>query len=570
MSQALVHYELFVRRQPASDWKLELATEDRARALKTAEEAMAEGRVAAVRVTKETLDEETREFRSVTLLTKGAVEKVKPRRAREDSGPPCVSPSDLYTVHARDRIGRLLEGWLARQKATPFELLHRPDLVEKLEASGTELQHAIQKIAIPEAQDRGVGVHEIIRTFQQLAERAIERLIRDHRKGALPNLDKEGFAAAAERLATAPERSYLLGAGVAAAISRARTWGEKVGLLLDLADAAPETPAARAAALQVIEQPLAEILGSRAGLAELLGAELDLGGQLAAMTRLVGADAVEMLIGVEPSVARAMPPLNGPAARLSNWLGGPHFETCRVAIAQRVLRELNGPRRLKPGAAEAEIELLRALAMALTAAGGRILSLDDIHSAFSARSKMLVASDFVEALLGGERGAREEVEVLIRLAENVTGAANKRQAARYLAANLSALRFEKELRGGADSPTAKLAVLAGLQKSITRIGLIAEDAGPLQAKIGDVGGLVEADSKLVAMVARASAPLLHRLTLLLRMAVGEAAPRGPVADRAKAEALRLVRAPELRAELAKSPDAFEKVRGLMQTAGLAA
>jgi ribosome-interacting GTPase 1 len=60
--------------------------------------------------------------------------------------------------------------------------------VEKLEASGIELQHAIQKIAIPEAQARGIGVHEIIRSFQTLAERAIERLMKDHRKGLLPDL----------------------------------------------------------------------------------------------------------------------------------------------------------------------------------------------------------------------------------------------------------------------------------------------------------------------------------------------------------------------------------------------
>ena len=570
MERAQVHYELFVRRQPTSGWTLELATEDRARALRTAEESLAEGRVAAVRVTKETLDEETREFRSVTILTKGAVEKVKTRKPREDSGPLCVSPSDLYTAHARDRIGRLLEQWLVRQKATPFELLHRADLVEKLEASGVELQHAIQKIAIPEAQERGIGVHEIIRTFQQLAQRAIDRLIKDHRKGSLPNLEKEGFAAAAERLVGEPERAYLLGAGVAAVMSRATSWSEKVGLLLDLADAAPESPQARALALQVIEQPLNEILGSRSGLAELLGSDLDVGGQLAAMTRLAGADPVETLISVEPSVARAMPALNGPAARLANWLGGPHFESCRVAIAQRVLRELVGPRRLKPSDAEGEIELLRALAMALTAAGDRVLSPDDVNNAFSTRSKMLVTSDFVEALLGSNRGAREEVETLVRLAENVTGAANKRQAARWLAANISALRFEKELRSGPDSPAAKLAGLAKLQKELARVGLIAEDAAPLQAKIGEVAGLIESDSRLVALLARANAPVVHRLSLLLRMAVGDAAPIGPVADRARLEALKMVRAPELRAELAKSPEALEKVRGLMQTAGLAA
>ena len=570
MERGQIHYELFVRRQPGSGWALELATEDRVRATETAEQALAEGRVAAVRVTKETLDPETREFMSVTILTKGAPERTKARKARENTEPLCVSPSDLYTVHARERIGRLLDNWLVRNKATPFELLHRPDLVEKLEASGIELQHAIQKVAVPEAQARGIGVHEIIRSFQHLAERAIERLMKDHRKGLLPNLDREGFAAAAERLVSEPERSYLLGAGVAADMAPAKTWGEKVGRLLDLADAAPRDPQARAGALQVLEQPLAEILGSRAGLADLLGADLDLGGQLAAMTRIAGADSVEALIALDPKVALIMPPLSGPAARLATWLSGSSFETCRAALAQRVLRELTGPRRLRPGDADGEIDLLRGLAMALTVSGDRVLSLDDVHESFSARSKMLVTSDFVEALLGDHMTAREELEALIRLTENVTGAANKRQAARYISANISALRFEKEMRYGPDSPATRMASLAAMQKSVLRAGLVTEDAAPIQAKIGEVGGLIEADGKIVTLIARAPAPAVHRLNLLLRIAIGEAAPLGPAADRARAEALKLVRNPELREELAKSPDAVERVRGMMQSAGMAA
>lgn len=570
MERGQVHYELFVRRQPGSGWALELATEDRVRATESAEQALADGRVAAVRVTKETLDPETREFMSVTILSKGAADRTKAKKVRENTEPLCVSPSDLYTVHARDRIGRLLDNWLLRNKATPFELLHRPDLVEKLEASGIELQHAIQKVAVPEAQARGIGVHEIIRSFQTLAERAIERLMKDHRKGLLPDLDREGFAAAAERLVSEPERSYLLGAGVAAALAPARTWAEKVGRLLDLADAAPCDPQARAAAMQVLEQPLTEILGSRAGLADLLGAELDLGGQLAAMTRIAGAEAVEALITLDTKVALIMPSLSAPAARLATWLSGPSFENCRVAIAQRVLRELTGPRRLRPGDAEGEIDLLRGLAMALTASGDRVLNLDDIHESFSARSRMLVTSDFVEALLGEHMTAREELESLIRLTENVTGAANKRQAARYISANISALRFEKEMRYGVESPATRMASLAGMQKSVLRAGLVAEDAAPIQAKIGEVAGLIEADGKIVALIARAPAPVVHRLNLLLRMAVGEAAPLGPAADRARAEALKLVRNPELREELARSPEAVERVRGMMQLAGMAA
>jgi hypothetical protein len=565
-----VHYEVFIRRQAGSSWVLDIATEDRARAVETAEDALTSGHAAAVRVSKEIFDESTGEFSSVTILERGAPERAKKKPPREDNEPLCVSPADLYTCHARERIGRLLDSWLQRQRATPFELLHRPDLVERLEASGTELQHAIQKVAIPEAQARGIGVHEIIRSFQRLAERTIERILKDARKGQLPDLDKEGFAAAAMRLVDEPERAYLLGAGVAASIAPAKGWADKVGLLLDLADAAPTDPQARQMALAVIEQPLAEILGSRTGLADLLGSDLDLGGQLAAMTRLAGADSVEALISIEPTVARTMPPLEGPAARLANWLGGPHFESCRVAIAQRVLKELTGPRRLKPGMAEAEIELLRALAMALTAAGGRILSIEDIHDAFVARSKGLVTGDFVDALLGKDRSAREEIELLVRLAENVTGGANKRQAARWLNANVTALRFEKELRFGPDSPSAKLASLAGIQKSILRAGLVPEDAAPIQGRIGEIGGLIEADAKLIAGVVRASAPVVSRLHLLLKMAIGEAGPLGPASERARHEAAKLMRSPDLREALQKAPETVGRVRELAQAAGLAA
>jgi hypothetical protein len=183
---------------------------------------------------------------------------------------------------------------------------------------------------------------------------------------------------------------------------------------------------------------------------------------------------------------------------------------------------------------------------------------------------MLVTSDFVEALLGDGMTSREEVEALIRLAENVTGAANKRQAARYLAANVSALRFEKEQRYGPDSPATRMAALAVLQKAILRAGLVTEDAAPIQARVGEIGGMIEADGKIVALIARASAPVVHRLNLMVRMAVGEAAPLGPAADRARAEALKLVRNPEFREALSKSPEAVERVRGMMQTAGMAA
>jgi hypothetical protein len=563
MGMSQIHYELFVRRKAGAQWTLEIASENRAHALQTAEDVLEQGRAVAVRVSKETLDQETGEYKSIAIFTKGMVDGGKPKKEVEERDPLCVQPADLYTAHARDRIGRLLEGWLNRHKATPFELLHRPDLVEQLEASGTDLQHALQKIAIPEAEARGQTVHEVIRHFQGLVERTVANLMKAFKRGDLPDLDKEGFAKAAERLVADPDRAFLLGAGVAASISVATNWSDKIGRLLDLADAAPEEPRARAAALAAIEQPLAEIIGSRAGMADLLNNQDDLGSTLAAMTRMTGGAAVEALIRIEASVRGCMPELSGTARRLSGWLGGDDFPSVRKAIAERVLTELNGVRRLKPSDAEGEIEYLRALAMSLTAAAGRILQAEDIQGAFTTRSKTLLNGDFIEALLGRDRSAHEEIKMLIRLAENVMGAVNKRNAARWLSANISAMRFEKELRQGPDSPVAKLSHLAALQRSLGRSGLVREDFEPLCAKLGDIGALIEADSRLLTMLVRAPAPLPHRLTLLARLAMGEAGPTGPVAEKARVEALKLARDPTSREQLQSSPQTMDLIKTLV-------
>lgn len=547
-----------------------MASENRTQVTATAEALMKEGKVAAVKVTKETLDEETREFATVTILSLGATETPKKKKVVENLDPLCVSPQDLYTVHARERIGRLLEGWLERKGATPFELLHRPDLVEQLEASGTDLQHAIQKIAIPEAQARDIGVHEIMRTFTSLVERAIDRLMKDFKKGGMPNLDKEGFAKAAERVSRDPDRAYLLGAGVAASIAPAKSWSEKISRLLDLADAAPVTGPPRGLALQTIEQPLAEILESKTGLDAVIGKDLDLGGQLAAMTRLAACDAVDALMRMEPSVAKVMPPLSEASTRLSKWLAAEDFGSVRAAVVRRVVRELNGPRRLRPSDPTGEIEVMRALAMALTAAAGSMMPLDDIQTAFSTRSKMLVTSDFVETYLGPDRTAREEAEALMWLVENVLGNVNKRQAGRYLAAGIAALRFEKEFRFGPDTAAVKLQKLAALQKAVARGGLVAEDYGPIQSKIGDIGGMVEADAKLVSILAKAPAQPVQKLLLLLKLATGETCPLGPAAERARQEAVRIMRLEETRTDLANHPESLPQVREMIQLMGVAA
>ena len=241
-----------------------------------------------------------------------------------------------------------------------------------------------------------------------------------------------------------------------------------------------------------------------------------------------------------------------------------------MAIGRRILRELSSQLRLRPDDAEGEIAILRALAMALTAASGTLLTNEEVQEAFIQRCKMMVSADFVDRFLAGREGALAEAQALVRLAENMVGIANKRSAASWISAAVSGLRFEKDLRNGSDSASTKLQVLADLQKAVFAAGLNDADQAGSAGKIGEIGGMIEADAKMVQMLARAEAPPIRKLTLLLRLAAGETAPLGPAADKAKAEALKLLRVPETRSGIAADPEALKQIRGLMMATGLAA
>jgi hypothetical protein len=569
VSSGPVHYELYVRRKPNAPWTLDCASEDRARLIETAQELLDERRAVAVRVSKEVMQADGG-FHSFVVHTGGEPDPKGPVKApRPRAGPPCAGPVDLYTAHAREKIARLLDGWLRREGVTAFELLHRPDLAEALEASGEDLQHALQKIAVPEAQHAGVSTHDMLRAFQKLSDAAIERVIRDGRRKSFPYVAAD-FAGVAAKYVDHPEGRYLLGGGVAEHLASAATWRAKVARLVDLAEQAPSVGRTRAFALAVLEQPLAEILGARGAVSDLVGAELDLGGAAAVLTRLAAAPECEALSRRDPAFGRLVPPITGDGERLARLLVLDAFENVRSAMARRVVDDLCGPRRLRPDDAEGEIELLRALALALTAAAGRLLPIEDVQAAFIERSKRLVAADFVEAHLAGCSTALGEAQALVRLAENVAGQINKRACARWLSAVLCSLRFEREMRGAPEPPTHRLAALASLQRTLNASHIAEPDLGVLSGRIGEVGGLVEADCGMAHALGRSPAPVIQRLTALLRLASGEAAPLGPAAERARAEALRMLRDPASRRELAGKAEGLQALRGLMGAAGLAA
>ncbi|WP_312599427.1 hypothetical protein, partial [Brevundimonas sp.] len=529
-----IHYEVYVRKTAPAAWTLLIATENRKQAIEAAEDQLRDRFAVASRVTKETLDPETMEFASVTILTLGAPEPLRKKAADAAHRPACSSPAELYSPHARTVIGRVLEDWLRREGVTAFELLHRPDVAERLEAAGIELQHAIQKVAVPESQSTGQDVHTVVRHYQKLTEQTITRLRKAGRDGLFPTLQDGSIADLAHRFSGAPDRAFRMGGVVAGALAEHSGARARLSALMDLMDAAPADGPPRALIVVAVEQIVAEMLALRQNLNAVLGPALDQGASLAAIVRMVAPDEMDGLLKLDPRLDLMMPAIDGPAARLGVHLAAGEFPLLAAALARMVTGELTSPRRLRPNDPVGEIDILRLLAMALTASAGRLLTLEEVQTAFVERSKSLVTADFVAAYVAGCQSVLAEAEHLTRLCENVTGGANKRAAARWLSACIGALRFETEMRQaapGGPSPSQKLAILARLQRAVRAANLGEHDEKQISDAIGAVGARLEADAGLVAQIVRAPAPAPKKLAALLKLAAGEAGPLGPSAER---------------------------------------
>ena len=115
-----------------------------------------------------------------------------------------------------------------------------------------------------------------------------------------------------------------------------------------------------------------------------------------------------------------------------------------------------------------------------------------------------------------------------------------------------------------------LHVSSELQHALAAADLPTAEGASISARLGEAGGWVEADARLVHQLAHSPAPPVTRALVLLRMASGEAAPRGPAAERARVELFRLLRAPELHRDAGEHPESFRRLRDLLSVSALAA
>lgn len=457
MAQKEVHFEVFRRQGAKGNWSLHDVATSRDKAIAMASELMATDKATGVKVVKETYDGDTGDYLSLKIFEDGHTKlKVEPAAEDMPHALPCFKPDDLYSYHARATLNRLLREFLARQKITITELIHRADCLEKLEATGTTYQHAVQKIAVAQAASTTMPVQQIIKTLNELATKAINRVYRDARRKYFPNTEAGGFGRLADKLAGTGDGAYVFNGALALHLEPCKTWNEKLLALLAIMADAPADGPGRALLLGSIDTLIAEILGGSAALHELIGESENLGQALMVL--------VHLFLGNMSSEDEQREGL----VALAEQFAADGLPNARTAIANRIIAELKSTRRLKPASLLDELTMLRKVANSLVLGDPRYLSHENLIAAFTLRSRRLVANDSIGEYLAELATPDAKIERLLLIEENIIGAENKRQLGGVLQQIVSSPPFEAHFTTNGAPVMTRLRRLAELQARVRR------------------------------------------------------------------------------------------------------
>jgi hypothetical protein len=514
-----IHYEIFRRIGAKGGWTLHEVLPSRDRAIQTAQALMASEKATGVKVVKETYNEDSGDYLSLKIFEEGH-NQVKIEQNAEDAphALPCFKPDDLYSYHARTTMARLLTDFLARNKITITELIHRADMLEKLEATGTVYQHAIQKVAVAQASSTTTPVQQIVKSLNDLTTKAFHRVYRDQRNGVFPDPAPEQFAELAASLAAQGNASYVFNGALARHLRDAKNWDEKVLRLLAIMRQAPAEGEARKLVLSSVDAIMSEILSGSAALHELIGPVENLAQALSHL--------IELFQGKAQEGGHAG--LKALAARFA----ADELPEARTAIAGRIVAEFKSPKRLHPDVMVEELKSLRRLANKVVMGVGKYLSHEDLIAAFTLRSKRMVTPEALGPYVA-EATVEDKIDRLLFVEENVIGAENKRQLSTFVTPVLQSAAFENYFQNPKLPILQRLQRLTGLQARVLRSSFVDETKSEIAEKLDKLGCDMAARAKLFETLDAKSPSHVEKATTLLKLTMGGFLTEGRLSGQAR-------------------------------------
>ena len=383
-------------------------------------------------------------------------------------------------------------------------------MLEKLEATGTLLQHAIQKIAVAQAATTKSPVQQIVKSLNELTTKAFHRVYRDNRKGVFPDVAPGKFGALATELAQQADGLYVLNGAIANRLRDAEGWDEKVSRLIALMAQAPPQGPGGPLLLSAIDAIVAELLGGSAALHELIGHRDNLG---AALMRLV-----QLFLGKQPDAEES-----GPQGLilLTRRFAEDGLPESRTAIADRIIAEFKSVKRLCPESMFDEFKTLRQIANLVVEGVGKYLTHEDLIAAFTLRSKRLITHETLGEHLADAATPDEKLERLLVVEENIIGAENKRQLATFVIPIVTAATFESHFYSPKIPVLTRLQRLAALNARVRRCDFQENQRAEIADVIDRIACDVEARSKLFESIEAKSTSHVEKAVMILRLFAAE-------------------------------------------------
>ncbi|MDE3114797.1 MAG: hypothetical protein KGL26_04265 [Pseudomonadota bacterium] len=522
MAQQEVHFEIFARHGARGGWKLKDVATHRDAALAMARDLMDEGKATGVKVVKETYNTDTGDYLTLKIFEDGHNQsKIDPAAEDVPNVLPCFKPDDLYSYHARATLARLLLDYLARQKLTVTELIHRADALEKFEATGTAYQHAIQKIAVAQASSTKKPVQQIIKDLNDLATKAIHRVYRDERRNYFPSVSPDGFRALADRLSSAADGAYVLNGAIARHLSDVASWEEKLIRLLAIMEQATDASPGAMLLLSCVDGITAEILSGSAALHELIGSHDNLGDALTTL--------IHLLLGKPRPDSE---PRDG-LAILTRHFAADDLPAARTAIANRIMAELKSIKRLQDGALLDEIAVMKRIANKLVLGQGKYLSHDDLIAAFTMRSRRLVTYEALARFLETVEAPDDKLEKLLLIEKAIIGAENKRQLSTAITPTITSASFANFFHSGDKPVLARLKRLADLQSQVLAAGLQDNQKYEISMALDKIASEAEARARILESIAMRPMSHVEKVLTVLKLCNSSVLTQGRLSARAQ-------------------------------------
>ena len=398
---------------------------------------------------------------------------------------PCSTIDDLYSTSARQTVTRLIADWLHRQRLTASEFMHSAAALNKFESAGTSYQHAVQKMAVAVSSKSNAPVVEIIKALNGLATEALRRVYTDERRGLFPAMNAEQIVRKAEDVAEDPMGRYVLNGILVKYLAGAKTWNEKLLLVLGLRRIGTAQDSARALLFAVTDSIAAEVVADMRTLNELIGPEKEFGETLL--------DLVNVFLGLPEGGDGFAESLKALAEDFSR----DELPETRGMIANYILSECKGTRRLCPTSLDGEMTAFRKLVDALKAAPERYINSEELAAAYAVRSKRFVTQEALFQFTAPGKTLDEKLDRLLAVEENVEGTANKRGLTPFAMSFLSGSTFEEELAADAPVPH-RLKRVADLQARIMRSGFLDAQKDQMAGTLDAMAVRIESQSRFMA------------------------------------------------------------------------